>query len=75
MFYVVDSKIYFCESNNTFSEVVLKIDSDGFYFFEKTGKILSKKPTKRIVMSKEEIIARLGRTAVVEAEAEAEENN
>lgn len=70
MFYVVGSKIYLAEHDGKFyPEVKLRVDSEGYFFFEKTGNGLPKKPAKKQVLSKEEIIAKMGPAVLTAAEA------
>lgn len=74
MFYVVGSKIYLAEhTGEVYPEVKLKVDSAGYFYFEKTGKGLPKKPAKRQILSKEEVIIRFGAAVVEAAETEPKE--
>lgn len=61
MFYVVGNKMYLAEHDGkVYPEVTLEVDSEGYFFFKKTGGGLPKKPAKRQMLSKAEIIAKFG---------------
>lgn len=69
MFYVVDGKIYLAErEGEVYPEVKLRVDDEGYYYFKKVGGGLAKKPQKRSVLTKEEIIAKFGQAALKAAE-------
>lgn len=73
MFYVVGNKIYLTEHDGkVYPEVKLEVDSEGYFYFKKTGGGLPKKPVKRVVLTKEEIIAKFG-SAVLSAAEEADD--
>lgn len=61
MFYVVGDKIYLAEHDGkVYPEVKLRVDPEGYFYFEKVGGGLPKKPLKKQVMTKTEIVAKIG---------------
>lgn len=70
MFYIVKSKIYCAEHDGkVYPEVKLRVDSEGKFYFTKTGTGLATKPANRQLLTTEEVFAKFGASATVEESA------
>lgn len=70
MFYLAGEKIYLAEHDGkVYPEVKLMVDPTGNFYFKKLGTGSAKKPVDRLILSKEELIARFSHLAKEETTA------